>query len=136
EWRVCTRRHRRFGGVPLGDILAPAIRMAGEGVPVAEITAAEWEGSEALLRADPEAARVYLPGGRPPRAGALSRNPDLADSYRRVAAEGRDAFYVGDIARRIVACSARHSGAIAATDLATYDPEWVAPLSTTYRGWT
>jgi len=126
----------RFGRLPLGDVLAPAIRMAGEGVPVAEITAAEWEGSEALLRADPEASRVYLPGGRPPRAGELFRNPDLADSYRRLAAEGRDAFYTGDIARRVVACSTRHSGAIAAADLAGYDAEWVAPLSTTYRGWT
>ena len=126
----------RFGRLPLGDVLAPAIRMAGEGVPVAEITAAEWEGSEALLRADPEASRVYLPGGRPPRAGELFRNPDLADSYRRLAAEGRDAFYTGDIARRVVACSTRHTGAIAAADLAGYDAEWVAPLSTTYRGWT
>ena len=126
----------RFGRLPLADVLAPAIQLAEGGVPVAEITAAEWEGSEALLRGDPEAARVYLPGGRSPRAGEVFRNPDLAASYRLIAADGREAFYAGDIARRIAACSARHGGALAAADLARYDAEWVAPLSTTYRGWT
>ena len=89
----------RFGRLPLADVLAPAIRVAADGVPVAEITAAEWEGSEGHLRADPEAARVFLPAGRPPRAGEVFRNPDLAHSYRLIAAGGRDAFYAGEIAQ-------------------------------------
>ncbi len=126
----------RFGRRSLGEVLAPAIRIADEGFPVPEITAAEWDGGEALLRGDAEAARLYLPGGHAPRVGQMFRNPDLADTYRALASDGRDAFYRGDIARRIVRCSQERGGALAAADLAGYDAEWVAPLSTTYRGWT
>lgn len=126
----------RFGSLSLDDLLRPAIGMAEEGVPVSEITAAEWAGSEALLRGDAESARVYLPEGRVPSMGTVFRNPDLAESYRLLAAEGRDAFYHGDIAERIVSCCQQHDGAMNATDLAAYDAEWVAPLSTSYRGWT
>jgi gamma-glutamyltranspeptidase / glutathione hydrolase len=126
----------RFGRQTLGDVLSPAIRIADEGFPVPEITAAEWQGGETLLRADDEAARIYLPGGRAPRVGQIFRNPDLAATYRALASEGRDAFYRRDIARRIVSCSRRQEGTLTAADLAEYDAEWVAPLSTTYRGWT
>ena len=66
----------------------------------------------------------------------MFRNPDLAMNYRMLAADGRDAFYRGAIAQRIVSCSAQHGGALTAADLAAYDAEWVTPLSTTYRGWT
>jgi gamma-glutamyltranspeptidase/glutathione hydrolase len=126
----------RFGTTPLADVLAPAIAVAEEGFPVSEITAAEWQGSATLLQATEESARVYLPGGWAPRAGQMFRNPDLAASYRALADEGRDAFYRGRIAQRIVNCSARHGGTLTGTDLAAYNAEWVTPLSTTYRGWT
>jgi gamma-glutamyltranspeptidase/glutathione hydrolase len=126
----------RFGKLPLADVLAPAIAVAEDGFPVSEITAAEWEGGAALLQAADESARVYLPGGWAPRAGQMFRNPDLAASYRALADEGRDAFYRGRIAQRLVNCSARHGGALTSPDLAEYDAEWVTPLSTTYRGWT
>jgi gamma-glutamyltranspeptidase/glutathione hydrolase len=126
----------RFGRLPLGEVLAPAIRIADEGFPVPEITAAEWAGGETLLRADGEAARVYLPDGRAPRVGQMFSNPDLAATYRALASDGRDAFYRGEIARRIVSCSDRLGGPLTAADLAEYHAEWVAPLSTTYRGWT
>jgi len=126
----------RFGRLPLTDVLAPAIQLASEGFPVSEITSAEWASSESHLRTENEATRTYLPDGRPPRAGEIFRNADLAASYRALAADGRDAFYRGDIARRIVSCSAGRAGALTAADLAEYDAEWVTPLSTTYRGWT
>ncbi len=131
-----SRLSERFGRLPLRDVLAPAIRIAEEGFPVPEITAQEWAGSEPLLRTDDEAARIYLPGGSVPAIGQLFRNPDLAASYRALASDGRDAFYRGNIARQIVRCSTRHAGTLAAADLEAYDAEWVAPLSTTYRGWT
>jgi gamma-glutamyltranspeptidase/glutathione hydrolase len=126
----------RFGRLPLRDLLSPAIGMAEEGFPVPEITAEEWEGGRSLLTADAEAARIYLPNGHPPRVGEMFRNPDLASTYRMLASEGRDAFYRGDIARRILECSRRHEGTLADGDLAGYAVEWVAPLSTIYRGWT
>ena len=125
----------RFGRLPLRDVLAPAIHIADEGFPVPEITAAEWQGGEPRLRGDEEAARVYLPKGTAPRAGEIFRNHDLAATYRALASDGRDAFYRGDIARRILSCSNKQEGALEAADLAGYDAEWVTPLSTTYRGW-
>jgi gamma-glutamyltranspeptidase/glutathione hydrolase len=128
--------NERFGRKALAEVLAPAIRIATDGFPVTEITAEEWQGARPLLETSAEAARVFLPRGAPPRVGQLFTNPDLAASYRAIAWAGRDAFYRGAIARRIVACSERHGGTLTASDLATYEPEWVAPLSTTYRDWT
>jgi gamma-glutamyltranspeptidase/glutathione hydrolase len=126
----------RFGRLPLGEILAPAIQVAEGGFPVPEITAAEWQGGEPLLRASAEASRVFLPGGVVPAVGQIFRNPDLGSTYRSLVAHGRDAFYRGDIAGRIVKCAEAQRGVLTADDLAAYDTEWVTPLSTTYRGWT
>ena len=131
-----SKLHERFGKLRLADVLAPAINVAEQGFPVSEITAAEWQGGATLLQATEESARVYLPNGWAPRVGQMFKNPDLAMNYRMIAAEGRDAFYVGPIAQRIVGCSAQLGGALNADDLAAYDAEWVTPLSTTYRGWT
>jgi gamma-glutamyltranspeptidase/glutathione hydrolase len=125
----------RFGRTSLADALAPAIAIAEGGFPVPEITAAEWAGAEALLRAEGEAARTYLPDGVTPRVGQIFRNHDLSSTYRALAAGGRDAFYRGGIAQQIARCSMQHDGALTAADLATYEAEWVTPLSTTYRGW-
>ena len=126
----------RFGRKPLGDLLSSAIRIAEEGFPVPELTAAEWAGSEAPLRTNPEATRIYLPNGEAPKAGRVFRNADLAATFRTLAAEGRDAFYRGQLAERILRCSQEQGGVLDADDLATYDAEWVTPLSTTYREWT
>jgi gamma-glutamyltranspeptidase / glutathione hydrolase len=126
----------RFGTRQLADVLAPAIGVADTGFPVSEITAAEWNGSATLLQATEESSRVFLPGGWAPQVAQMFRNPDLATSYRALAENGRDAFYRGSIAQRILHCSERHGGALTAADLAAYDAEWVTPISTTYRGWT
>src|SRR5215471_5846932 len=131
-----TRLSEQLGRLPLSDVLSPAIQIAEGGFPVPEITALEWASAEALLWADAEAARVYLPKGRAPAAGEVFRNPDLATTYRALAGEGRDVFYRGDVARRIIACSRQHGGTLRIADLETYDAEFVVPLSTTYRGWT
>src|SRR5262245_36696718 len=131
-----TRLNELLGRLPLSDVLSPAIQIADEGFPVPEIIALEWAAAEPLLRASAEASRVYLPEGRAPAAGEVFRNPDLAATYRALAFEGRDVFYRGDIARRILTCSRQHGGALSAEDLERYDAELVVPLSTTYHGWT
>jgi len=131
-----SRLSELLGRLPLGDVLSPAIQIADEGFPVPEITALEWSSAEKLLRADAEATRIYLPRGRPPVAGEVFRNPDLAATYRALAFQGRDVFYRGDISRRMLACSRQNSGTLKAADLESYDAEFVVPLSTTYRGWT
>jgi gamma-glutamyltranspeptidase/glutathione hydrolase len=126
----------RFGTKNFSEVLAPAIHYAKDGFPVPELAAEYWAGSEKKLRADPNAATTYLPSGNPPHLGEIFRNPDLAHSLELVTTGGRDAYYQGDIAKSIVATSARLGGAMTAEDLAEYSSEWVEPISTTYRGWT
>lgn len=126
----------RFGRRSLRQALAPAIRLAEEGFPVSEIFASYWAGDEPKLRTDPNAARVFLLADRAPRTGEIFRNPELAWSYRQIAKHGRRAFYAGEIARRILECSARAGGALTPDDLRSFSAEWVEPISITYRGWT
>jgi gamma-glutamyltranspeptidase / glutathione hydrolase len=126
----------RFGTRKFSDVLSPAIHYAREGFPVPELDAAYWSDPEEDLRADANAAATFLINGRAPRLGEIFRNPDLAHSLELVAQGGADAFYKGEIARRIVAYSEKLGGTIAAGDLAEYSSEWVEPISTSYRGWT
>jgi len=126
----------RFGRKPLSRLLAPAIRLADEGFPVSEIVAGYWKASEKLLSGDPVAARVFLSEGHAPAVGDLFRNPDLAWSLRQVARGGRNAYYRGAVARRLLANATQHGAAWSAADLREFEPEWVTPITTTYRGWT
>jgi gamma-glutamyltranspeptidase / glutathione hydrolase len=130
-----TALHEKFGKASLESILAAAIHHAEHGYPVSEITALEWGGSVPVLRGDPNAGVTYLPDGRPPAAGEIFRNPDLARTLRAIAKDGADAFYRGEVARRIQKCSDDRGGALAPADLAEYAAEWVSPLTTNYRGW-
>jgi gamma-glutamyltranspeptidase/glutathione hydrolase len=126
----------RFGTKKLGELLAPAIAYAQRGFPVGEIVHVYWHDSEAVLKQDEATAKTYLPAGRAPAAGEVFRNPDLAWTYRQIAAGGRDAFYKGTVAARILATFRAHGGTLQASDLSEYEAEWVDPISTTYRGWT
>jgi gamma-glutamyltranspeptidase/glutathione hydrolase len=126
----------RFGTRKLSDVLAPAIAYARDGFPVAEWDAEYWNDSAAALHADANLSRTYLIDGHTPGVGEVFRNPDLARSLEQVARGGRDAFYKGAIAGKIVALSRGLGGAMTAEDLADYSSEWVQPISTTYRGWT
>lgn len=127
---------KRFGTQSFRALLAPAIRIATDGFPVAELIAGYWAGSETLLRKDPSAAATYLPNGAPPATGDLFRNPDLAATLRRIASKGRDGFYKGPTATAIVRHLRSLGGVMAPDDLAKFSSEWVEPISTTYRGWT
>lgn len=131
-----TKLQERFGKLPLRKLLAPTIQYAEEGFPVAEQVSALWAGEEQLLKGEPAAAQTFLIDGHTPKLGEVFRNPELARSLKAVAAQGRDAFYKGDVANLILACSQQHGGTLAAADLAMYSSEWVEPISTTYRGWS
>ncbi len=126
----------RFGSKRFAELLAPAIHYAEGGVAIEEVVHSYWQASEAVLRADSAASHTFLPGGRSPRVGERFRNPELAWSYRQIAASGRDAFYRGPIAERILATSGAHGGLMQAADLADYSAEWIEPITTDYRGWT
>jgi gamma-glutamyltranspeptidase / glutathione hydrolase len=115
--------------------LAPAIYYAREGFPVAEWDATYWHEAEPFLRKDKNLSATYLIDGHSPGVGEVFRNPDLAQSLEQVAAGGRDAYYKGEIASRIVAFSSKLGGTMTAEDIADYSSEWVEPISTTYHGW-
>ncbi len=127
---------KRWGKLTLAQDLAPAIALADTGIGVAETNAENWALYGMPHAGDPAFARVFLPGGKPPAAGDLFRNPDLANALRRVAAQGRDGFYRGPTAEAILALERRQDGFMTAEDLAGFQPEWVTPVSTNYHGWT
>ncbi|MBV8068451.1 MAG: gamma-glutamyltransferase [Acidobacteriaceae bacterium] len=128
--------HDRFGKLPLSDDLQPAIYYARKGVPITEMVAQVWQDTAATLKSQPGFADTFLPRGRAPALGDVFRDPDLARSLELVAMHGRDGFYRGATAQALVAFSKQQGGVMALTDLADFQPEWVEPISTTYRGWT
>ncbi len=126
----------RFGRKKLGDDLAAAIQTARDGYPMTEWVSMYWNISADFLRGDEEATKIYLPQDHPPRVGEIFRNPDLAWSLQQIAAHGHDAYYKGEISRRILETIKRHGGAMTAEDMADFSSEWVEPISTKYRDWT
>src|SRR5438128_2432416 len=126
----------KFARKKLAEDFAPAIHTAQQGFPVPEWDALYWADEIDYLRGDENATKTYLPNDRPPKLGEIFRNPDLAASLQAIAAEGRNAFYKGPIAAKILDAEKRHGGVMSAQDLAEYSAEWVEPISTTYRDWT
>ncbi len=125
----------RFGTKPFSELLAPAIYYAENGFPLSEVIAGAWSRSLSMLSAHPNSASTFLIDGRAPEAGETFRNPDLAQSLRLIARNGRDAYYEGPIAQAILQVSKEQGGTFTAADLAEFEPEWVTPITTTYRGW-
>jgi gamma-glutamyltranspeptidase / glutathione hydrolase len=125
--------HKRFGKLPWRELFTAAIGFAENGFPVHDFSAGYWESATA--RKYPETLRVHYPHNKAVPEGAMFRNPDLARAYRLIATKGADVFYKGEIAQAILATSKKEGGLLSAEDLASYEPEWVTPISTGYRGW-
>jgi gamma-glutamyltranspeptidase/glutathione hydrolase len=89
-----------------------------------------------MLASHPNSASTYLINGKSPTAGQVFSNHDLAASLKRIAEQGRDGYYKGPTAQAIVDISKEFGGVMTLDDLAGFEPEWVTPISTTYRGWT
>jgi gamma-glutamyltranspeptidase/glutathione hydrolase len=128
--------HEKFGKMALAEILQPAIYYAQNGVPIPEISADSWQVAETHLKDKPGFARTFLPDGHSPNTGQVFRNPDLAHSLTLIAEKGRDGFYKGTLARTLIDFWKEQGGVLNPQDLADFQPEWVDPISTTYRGWT
>ncbi|MFM8301327.1 MAG: gamma-glutamyltransferase [Gemmatimonadota bacterium] len=127
--------HSRYGKLPLAKVLAPAIRLADEGFVVTDDFSESLGFSEKLLR-DPEASKIfYRPDRRPLQPGQKLVQKDLAWSLRQIASGGADAFYKGEIARRIAADQKAHGGLITEKDLADYKAVWRTPVRGEYRGY-
>lgn len=132
--------HERYGRLPLANVLAPAIRLAREGFPLAPVIARGWARNMAGFERGRDriegvdlAFALYAPAGRPPREGERFTNPDLAATYALIGAGGADAFYGGAFARDFEAFFRRHGRPHSASDLAAMKAEWVEPISASYR---
>ncbi len=133
--------HQRFGKLPWKDLFDPAIAQAQEGAPVSQNVAfylaasvRRFTGPNAGIEEVENFRKVWMPEGRAPREGEMFRNPGLAETYRKIAAGGRDAFYNGEIARGIEAYFKRIGGWMTRADLNAHKSEWTTPLVSGYRG--
>jgi gamma-glutamyltranspeptidase/glutathione hydrolase len=125
---------RRFGSMPFAKLLAPAIFYAENGFPLAEWGSRFWINN-ALMK-QPGYAETYMPGGVKPGLGDTFKNPALGESLRQIAARGKEVYYKGNLGRTLVEFLQKQGGFHTLEDFAEYEPEWVEPVSTTYRGWT
>ena len=126
--------HGKFGKLPMSEVLQPAIDYANDGFPVSELIAYYWAGGQRLSRY-PGFAETFLPGGKAPGKGEIFRNPMLASTLKKLAADGREAFYKGEIAKTIALFMKKHGGYLTYEDLASHKSEWVLPVGYDYRGY-
>ncbi len=124
----------RFGSMPFSKLLSPAIYYAQNGFPLAEKNARYWI-SKAFLN-QPGYKETYMPGGVRPGLGDTFKNAALAQSLRQIAEHGRDGFYTSSLTETMVQFLRSQGGTHTVGDFAAFQPEWVEPISTTYRGWT
>ncbi len=135
--RMLEAAHRRHGKLPWASLFQPAIDLAEKGFDVSPRLSTLLRRVRMLQLDDTSRAYFYEMSGVPRRAGTLLANPELAATLRAIAAGGADAFYVGDIARDIVAKvqGSVSPGDLALEDLAAYRTIEREPLCTRYRKW-
>lgn len=127
--------HRRFGSLPWGTLIAPAIAMARDGVILSDDEAQANAEQKKAMSDDPAALAVFFKrDGSAFAAGERWAQPDLAATLRTIAARGRDGFYLGPVARHIVAGMKAGGGVIDAADLADYRPIVSNAILSSYRG--
>jgi gamma-glutamyltranspeptidase/glutathione hydrolase len=127
--------HKKFGKLPITEILNPAINYAREGFPVSELIAYYWQLSLPARAKYPGFKDTYTINGQAPKKGQIFKNPNLAQTLEKIAQGGRDAFYRGEIARTIADYMKRVGGFLSYDDLAQHASEWVEPVSSNYRGY-
>ena len=125
-----------YGRLPLSESLKPAIRIAREGFRVYEKFHTMLVYKEKAIRRWPAATKIFLPNGKVPQLGQLIKLPELAAVLEKIAAEGRDGFYKGEVARRLVDGVQAAGGIWSMEDLAGYTVKEREPVRTTYRGYT
>jgi gamma-glutamyltranspeptidase/glutathione hydrolase len=131
--------HKKFGSMKMDEILAPAISYAESGFPLTELIA--WYMHASVPRFEklgfPNIRETYINqnGGKLPNEGEVYKNPYLANTYRKIAKGGRDAFYKGEVAKTIANFIQKQGGFLSEEDFANHRSEWVEPVSVNYRGY-
>ena len=129
--------HKKFGSMPMRDILQPAIHYADNGFPVSELIAYYWDRSVPVLSQQPgDFSGTFTINGKAPAKGQMFKNPALASTYKALAKDGRDAFYTGEIAVAIDRFMRANGGYLRFADFANHRSTWVEPLGVDYKGYT
>lgn len=126
--------NKKFGSMKMKEILQPAINYANNGFPVSELIAYYWNGSRSLQRF-PGFKETFMPNGKAPAKGEIFKNPRLAKTFETIAKGGRDAFYKGEIAEKIVKYVREQGGFLSMRDFVDHHSDWVEPISVNYRGY-
>ncbi|WP_297098271.1 gamma-glutamyltransferase [uncultured Draconibacterium sp.] len=126
--------HNKFGSLPMKEVLCPAISYAENGFPLTELIAYYW-GRSAFLKQYPGFEEIFMPDGKAPKKGEVFKNPYLANTFKLIAEQGRDVFYEGEIAEKIVEYIREQGGFLSMKDFEDHHSEWVEPISTNYRGY-
>ncbi|MDM0114178.1 gamma-glutamyltransferase family protein [Variovorax sp. J22R133] len=126
----------RFGKLPFGDLMAPAIEVAERGYLVPPVVQQKWAAAIPLLESQPGFKEGFMPWGRAPKVGELFKFPGAARALKAIALTKGAAFYGGEIAHALEKFSNESGGSLKASDLEGWKPEWVEPISRDYRGHT
>lgn len=131
--------HQRLGSLPWSDLVEPAVKLADEGFPFSWAMQGFSRRIQQAAEEDPlyqSTADVMLKNGKTPyRAGEIWKQPELAETLRRIRDNGKDGFYKGKTARLLAEFMARNGGIITEEDLARYEAEEREPVTGTYRGY-
>ena len=125
----------KHGTLPMSQILAPAINLAENGFPVAPITAHFWERGAGRQLASALNGHELTIDGRAPKAGEIFSNKGLARTFRKIAQDGKKAYYEGEIAESIAKVIQQSGGCLTTADLAAHQSTWDEPISVNYRGY-
>lgn len=130
-WEALLAAHGRKG---LDELLQPAIRLAEEGHPVHDRVATDWAAATEKLASDPDSRDRFLFGGAAPRPGFVFRQPELAETLRRIARDGSKGFYEGAVAADMVAKLRARGGLHTEEDFAGAKAEFVTPIRSAWKG--
>ena len=119
--------HERFGKLSMQEILAPTISYAERGFPVSQLIAYYWNRSVPILEEWPGFTEQFTNNGKAPQEGEIWKNPNLANTLKIIASDGRDAFYKGEIAKTIGDYMQANGGFISAEDMAAHTGDWIDP---------
>jgi gamma-glutamyltranspeptidase/glutathione hydrolase len=125
---------RRFGTMPMSELARPALELSRSGVPTSEVHAFLYRILTPILTAWPECRAIYAPDGRMPQVGELLKLPEFGDAIDRLAQDGPEPFYTGEVAQRISDFICENGGTITREDFADYAVIDRVPGRTEYRG--
>lgn len=132
---------KRFGRLPLSEVLKPAIEYAENGYPLSPILGKYWKYAYEVFKKNLTSDEykgwfeTFAPKGRTPEIGEMWSSSGHASTLRSIAETKAESFYRGELAEKIAAFSKQYNGFLSAEDLAEYQPEWVQPISVNYRGY-